>query len=147
MEKVVIRTETVRAISSAIIQESQGEESFEDLIKRLGKDQVLKRIYKEKELSYPNLVDEYNEFVKGKKSTVFVWMYVVDSKFGVTIDEHIYLHRYYYPVLENQKKIFPWIYTEKKMYIGDPWWSEDEEILADIRNLNICDFFEKYKGY
>ena len=46
-----------------------------------------------------------------------------------------------------KKNILPWIYPESKRYLGDTWWSEDEEILNDLKKLSIIEFLDKYKGY
>ena len=36
---------------------------------------------------------------------------------------------------------------DSKRYIGDAWWTNDDEILNDIKKLLILDFIDKYKGY
>lgn len=66
--------------------------------------------------------------------------------FGVVIDEHIYLYRYDMQVYNHQKDLIPWMYVESKKYLGDSWWNEDTEIIADLKTLSVVDFCEKYKG-
>lgn len=147
MERVAIRENVFTGFSSAVTLASGDGEDIGELIERLGKDKVIKKVFGDQKLSYQDLADEYVEFIKGKKSALFSWMYIVDCRFGVVIDEHIYLCRYENSALDWQKQLCPWIYVKGKRYIGDPWWSEDEEILADIKKLNILDFAEKYKGF
>ena len=33
-----------------------------------------------------------------------------------------------------------------KKYLGDSWWFGDDEILKDVREMNVVAFLEKYKG-
>ncbi|RKJ65154.1 hypothetical protein [Roseburia sp. 1XD42-69] len=147
MRKVVIRTKIVGSVSSAIIHEAKENETLNDLIFRIGKEQVLIKIYKEEHITYDFLFQEYNRFRTGEKSSYFAWMYIINPNFGVVLDEHIYLYHFDMQIYDTQSEIFPWLYADSKKFLGDTWWEEDEEILSDIRTLTLVDFLNKYKGY
>lgn len=147
MERKVIRTQIVQGISSKIIQESNDEETLQDLDLKHGRDFLTRRIFDEKELSYQELLEEYDKFAKGQESSLFAWMYVVNSNFGIVIDEHIYLYHYNPDISNQQKQVFPWEYMDSKKYLGDAWWFDDNEVVTDVKELSILDFLEKYKGY
>lgn len=117
-----------------------------DEIHRLGQDLMISQIYKE-DISYDELKQEYLKFLSTSNSEYYSWMYLIDGKFGVVLDAHIYLYTFNDKVKEAQKNILPWIYPESKRYLGDTWWSEDEEILNDLKKLSIIEFLDKYKGY
>lgn len=147
MEKIIVRSKIVSGVSSAIIGEAEENEKTCDLVKRLGKEDILKKIFNEKDETYDCLYKEYENFQKGIESPYFLWMYVVYPKFGVVLDEHIYLY-YYNPQIYNQyKNLIPWGYAESKKYLGDTWWENDKEILLDLQKLSIIQFLDKYKGY
>lgn len=55
----------VPSISSEIIRESRDDESFSDVIIRMGKEQLLSKILSENSMSYDALFREYNSFKKG----------------------------------------------------------------------------------
>lgn len=74
-------------------------------------------------------------------------MYVLDSGFGVVVNEHIYLCHCNEAIMKQQDEVFPWLYMESKKYIGDTWWFDDKEVIEDITNLPLLKFYEKYKGY
>ena len=146
LEKAIIRTKIIPSISSSIICESEENETFRDVIIRMGKEQVLKKIFSEDSITYDALCQEYNQFKAGKKNQYFSWMNIINSSFGVVLDEHIYLYRYNIQVYNAQKEWIPWMYADSKKYLGDTWWNEDIEILTDLKNLSIIDFLDKYKG-
>lgn len=147
MEKIIIRTNTILSVSSAFIKEYEENEEIYDLMNRLGKEGVLKKIFGEKEEDCYSLFKEYESFLRGEKSSYFSWMYLVHPKFGVVLDEHIYLYHYNVQIYEQYRNWIPWGYTESKKYLGDTWWAEDKEILLDLQELSIIDFLNKYKGY
>ena len=146
MEKIVIRTKIVSGISSAIIRESEEEEEICDLINRMGERELLKKIFDE-EVLYDVLLKEYEKFRKGIESPFFSWMYVVYPKYGVVLDEHIYLYHYNPQIYNLCQTHIPWGYMESKKYLGDTWWTEDKEILRDLQILSTIEFLDKYKGY
>lgn len=146
MDRNVIRTKIISGISSKIIQEGE-DKPLHVLVEKCGLDDVLKTIFDEDELTYQQLYNEYKRFVYDGSGTFFSWLYKVNSRFGITIDEHIYLYHYDSRFSASQKELFGWEYMDSRKYIGDSWWFEDKEILDDIQQLSILDFMEKYKGY
>lgn len=137
----------VSGISSRIIRMSNEDETLQDLNVKYGKDYILNKIFDEKIMSYQMLLSEYQRFVQGEKSSLFTWMYVVNSDFGIVIDEHIYLCHFDADISIQQKKVFPWEYVDGKKFLGDSWWFNDEEIIEDVKTLSIINFLKKYKGY
>ncbi|GAA0741798.1 hypothetical protein [Clostridium oceanicum] len=91
---------------------------------------------------------KYIEIVDyGKENKYFKIMYKLNDEFCVSIKEHIYLY-HLVPMIEiNNDMILPCNYVDSKMYIGDTWWQDDEEILGDLKKLSIIDFIKKYKAY
>lgn len=146
MNKIVVRTKVVNGISSRIIQQGENK-TLNELTQESGLQNVLKTIFDENELTYQQLSDEYNKFIYDGSGSVFAWLYRINPRFGITIDEHIYLYHYDSKLSLLQNELFGWEYMDSKKYIGDSWWFEDVEILEDIQRLSILDFLEKYKGY
>ncbi len=147
MKRKVIRTKIVPCISSKIIQEDDECQNLKELEVKLGKEYILKKIFDEKEMSYKNLLELYEQFTQGQENSLFAWMYILTDDFGIVINEHIYLYHYDLDISNQQKSLFPWEYMDSKRYIGDTWWTNDDEILNDIKALSILDFMDKYKGY
>lgn len=74
-------------------------------------------------------------------------MYKLDDEFCVYLTDNIYIY-HLVPSLEiNNREVVPWSYVDSKIYAGDTWWEEDEEILSDLKSLSIIDFIKKYKAY
>ena len=92
----------------------------------------------ERAADFGEMTDASNSSFSKKESGV---------KFGIVIDEHIYLYHYELDMCKQQNEIIPWEYMDSKKYIGDTWWFDDEEIINDIQQLPLTDFLEKYKGY
>ena len=147
MKKVAIRTQIVQGISSRVHQIIEGEETISECIKKKGKEYFVEEVFGEKTILLGNLYKEYNSFIQKGKSELFAWMYIINSKFGLVIDEHIHLYYFDEDMVEIENTIFPWMYVESKKYIGDAWWFDDDEIISDIQRLSLIDFLEKYKGY
>lgn len=147
MEKIIIRTKTVSGITSKIISECDDNETLMSLVNKHGENYVLENIFDEDALSYNSLLKDYKKFKNGEKTLSFEWMYIIDSKYGITINEHISLYRNSGKAIEVQDSVFPWKYMESSKYIGDSWWFDDEEIIRDIQKLSLLAFLEKYKGY
>ena len=146
MEKIIVRTKIASGISSKIIRYGDDKTLF-TLAQEYGLDSALKDIFGESDLTYQQLYDEYKRFVYDGSGTAFSWLYKINSSFGITIDEHIYLYHYDSTISESQKELFGWEYMDSKRYMGDSWWFGEEEILDDIQRLSVVDFMEKYKGY
>lgn len=147
VERIIIRTKTVVGIASKVISECDDNDTLRDLVSKHGEDYVLEKIFDECALSYDSLLKDYENFKNGEKSLSFEWMYIIDSKYGITINEHISLYCNSGKAIEVQDSVFPWKYMESSKYIGDSWWFDDEEIIRDIQQLSLLAFLEKYKGY
>ena len=145
MDKVIIRKKVISGINTEIIRLSKDNESIEKTIHRLGKEKILKFIFKEDE-NYNSLYLEYENFRGGRESKYFSWMYLLTPKYGVVLDSNIYIYKISDITMNNPSLDIPWYYAESKKYMGDTWWSDDLEILSDLKSLNVIDFIEKYKG-
>ena len=141
---MIIRKKIVSGINTEIIRLSN-DENIEKIIDRIGKEKFLKHIFKEVE-SYCFLLQEYKEFINGKESEYFSWIYPITPKYGVILDSHIYIYKINDVTKSTPSLSIPWCYVESKKYLGDKWWSDDMEILSDLKTLNVIDFLEKYKG-
>ena len=104
-------------------------------------------VFEESKITYQELNTKYNDFLENNSNEDFEIMYVLNSGFGIVINEHIYLCHCNEEIFNQQKSLFPWVYVESKKYIGDSWWFETDEIIEDIQNLSFLKFMEKYKGY
>lgn len=147
MEKVLVRKKVVQGISSRIIRTYENIDSLAELCLKYGKDMILSDIFEECKISYHELNKKCHEFLENNSNEEFEIMYVLNSGFGVVINEHIYLCYCNEDMLNQQKGLFPWVYVESKKYIGDPWWFETDEIIEDVQKLSVVQFTEKYKGY
>ena len=88
---MIIRKKIVSGINTEIIRLSN-DENIEKIIDRIGKEKFLKHIFKEEE-SYCFLLQEYKEFINGKESEYFSWIYPITPKYGVILDSHIYIYK------------------------------------------------------
>lgn len=148
MEKKIIRTNTIQAISSKIIRTFGGYEDLMQLNIKFGRDYILEKVFEETKLSYQQLLIEYNKFINDcKENSLFANMYVISPQFGVVIDAHIYLYHMNPDIARASEQLFPWVYMDSKKYLGDTWWFDDDEVLNDIQKMHMIDFLEKYKGY
>ena len=86
------------------------------------------------------------KFVTGVDNRLFANMYLLKRGYGLVVDEHIYLYYCPYNILQMQEEMLPWIYMEKRRYLGDTWWYDVEEIVEDVQKLPMIEFVEKYKG-
>ena len=136
MQRKVIRTKTVQGISSRVYRIVEDGQTLADVEKKIGKDTLLREVFAEQELTYSELYQEYSDFIANGNSENFAWMYVLNEKFGIVIDEHIYLSHYELDMCKQQNEIIPWEYMDSKKYIGDTWWFDDEEIINDIQQLS-----------
>lgn len=145
MEKVIIRTKAIRGISSKMIRKDSGVETLSELVSKYGKNSILKDVFEETDFTYEELCEEQNNFIQRGYSSVFMWMYRMDSEYGIGIDSHIYLYRYNLNISRQQQEVFGWEYGETSRYLCDTWWFDDEEVLEDIQSLSAVSFFEKYR--
>ena len=146
LKKEIIKITHFPAIESRMYDIVETANSLKEAEQVIGKEKVILEIFNEKDVPLETLYEEYENFIKGKKSEMFAYMYILNKKYGVVLDSHIYIYRYCADLFAQQEEIIPWKYTESKKYMGDTWWYEDEEILYDIQHMSIPDFLEKYKG-
>lgn len=111
-----------------------------------GKEYFLREICKEA-FTEAELHLECENFRKTGESEWFSWVYMLSPEFGVRIDQSIYLYHFNDKYVDHEQRLFGWQYPENKKYMGDTWWFEDEEILADLQRLSTIDFLAKYQGY
>ena len=144
LEKIVVRKKIVPNVFLRIVHESKETEEICDVIGRLGRDGMLTSIFEEEKPE--SIFKEYEAFLKEGESPYFSWMYVVCPDYGVVLDSHITLYRYDQRPYNDYRNDVPWVYPDRERYLGDTWWSDDEEILEDSQNLSVVEFFKKYKG-
>ena len=77
MEKKIIRTNTIQAISSKIIRTFGGYEDLMQLNIKFGRDYILEKVFEETKLSYQQLLIEYNKFINDCKEKIFFRKYFV----------------------------------------------------------------------
>ena len=149
MEKIIVRKKIVIGANSRFAMSVADIEfhTLNEYLMHYGKDYVLSELFMEDKETIGKIKDQYSEQLTTEKSDLFSLMYKVNDDFALLITEHIYLYH-----LEKQfniagESLIDWYYVNSEKYIGDAWWFDDEEILNDIENLSITNFFKKYKGY
>lgn len=91
---------------------------------------------------------KYEEILNcNKDNEYFSIMYKISDNILVSLSEHIYLYHVTNGLLINNERLLPWECVDGKKYIADIWWESDEEILEDLKNLSLIEFFDKYKAY
>lgn len=146
MEQIIVRTKTIANLKSKLILEYDNN-SLHNILKSKGINIVLQNIFEETENSYQQLTEDFDNFVNNKNSSLFEQIYLINTEFGISINQNIYLYYFNADSLRCQENILPWKYADGKKYIGDSWWFEDEEILSDVQKLSFLEFIKKYKGY
>ncbi len=145
MEKVIIRKNALFAIYSRITGKDSKIKNLCKLVSKYGKNDILKDIFEEQDFTYEELCEERNKFLQQGNSSVFTWMYRINSEFGVSIDSQIRLYHYNLKISEQQQKLFGWEYDEVGKYLGNTGQFSDEEILKDVQSLSAISFFRKYR--
>jgi len=151
MEKVVVRNKLVTSLLSNFIffNNDKTFNSREEFLNFYGADKVMRAIFKEEE-TFAFLRKKYNEYVKSGDNDYFFEVTLIDDEYGIFISKkssHIYLV-HLEPILKiNNEKILNWNYCNNKKYIGDTWWSNNEEVINDISRMTMVDFYKKYKGF
>ena len=161
MEKIIIRSNVSGrgTVNSAFIRLTDGKtyKSADKLIADYGYPVLMRTLYREiwdsETLETSALYREYLTMSRQSEtedglhtSDDFMSAYRVHERFAVFLDRNIYLY-HLIPKDESYTKIIPWYYADSRSYIGDTWWYDDEEILSDIKKLNVLEFLMKYKGY
>ena len=62
MEQIIIRNALVKCVSSSLTYEMRDEETQGDTVRRLGKEGLLTKIFKEDKRTYNDLFEEYQAF-------------------------------------------------------------------------------------
>lgn len=152
MKKIIIRNEPIPHLMSNFIF-FNGDKKFaskKEFFDYYGIDKILKEVFNEDE-KFSILVEKYNECVATElNNNYFFIAYLIDADYGLTISNnssHIYLIRLEPCINLGNKSIFDWHYYSNKKYIGDAWWSNDEEIIEDICKMSMISFLKKYKGF
>ncbi len=156
MEKIVVRKKVTKKgfVSSSFIRLTADYdfESVDDFIKKYSFSKIMNELFEEniqsESLNDTLLYEKYKQInVDGNENEHFEIMYRLDDEFCISLTENIYIY-HLVPVLEiNNQSIIPWNYVDSKIYAGDTWWEEDEDILNDLKSLSILDFIKKYKAY
>ena len=92
------------------------------------------------------LLEEFRRFTAGQPSALFARMYQLSETSGLVIDQNIYLYHCDVCPVWVEAEEARWAYMGGKKYLGDSWWFDDDEILKDVREMNVVAFLEKYKG-
>lgn len=146
LEQIIIRNALVKCVSSSLTYEMRDEETQGDTVRRLGKEGLLTKIFKEDKRTYNDLFEEYQAFQNGTPSDSFLHMYLLSPRVGVVLGAHITLYRFDFEVYTLYKDLVPWGYAEGCKYLGDTWWEKDEEILFNLQHMSVVEFLEQYKG-
>ena len=75
-----------------------------------------------KSLNFASDIKKENEFT-----------YVLNNKLKIVFDKEGHV------LLENGK--------DKKMYVCDSWWSNNEEVIADLISMPMIEFGNYYKAF
>ena len=129
-----------------------GNEKFEtpdELSSRFNINVLLQTLFREpSEFSAELLMESYLNAQNGDEGNqLFLRAFKIDDEYAVSIDEHIYLRKLVKKTDEPYAHIIPWYYQYAQLYIGDAWWSSQEEILQDIQEMSFIGFLKKYKGF
>lgn len=156
MKKIIVRNKVAKKslASSNFIRLTADYDfsSVDDFINKYSLKSIMSELYEE-DIQSESLFEEliYEKYTQilddGKENEYFEVMYKLDEELCVSLTNNIYIY-HLAPVLEiNEKEIVPWSYVDSKIYAGDTWWEEDEEILSDLKSLSMIDFIKKYKAY
>jgi hypothetical protein len=151
METVIVRNKEITGIESNLIL-LNGNNQFktrEELIDRYGIDEIMKKVFRE-DVSFEFLKEKYDEFKNGTINGYFFTVTKLDSEYGVMVTKdtsHIYLVHLEPLVFIGNNPLVYWYYFNSKKYIGDAWWSNDEEIAKDVEEIPLISFLRKYKGF
>ena len=164
MEKIILRKDILalnyRCLGSSFINFTGGKKytNTDSLVKDFGLKNIMKKLYNEdldnNNLFKSSLYQSYSELLtekevedrEYKENDKCIELYKVDDEFALQIDFNIFLY-HLIPQKEFYTKIVPWYYADSKMYFGDSWGEQDEEIIENIQNLSLINFLKRYKGY
>lgn len=148
---MIFRTQPCWAFSSNLIHELYNDPrsnymSLKDIVNDKGYEYVIKNVCEET-FSFSVLCEEFERFLKDGTSELFTYAVQLNEKYAVSFDSNIHLYRFSPEDILEQQAVFKWHYAPVRKYIGDTWWYNDSEIIADIQQMSLVEFLEKYKGY
>ena len=151
MDKMIFRTQPSWAFSSNLTHEfCNGSKSHYRSLKEIVDDKGYAYIIKEiceDTVSFDVLCEEFERFLADGTSELFTYAVRLNEHYAVSLDSNIYLYRFSPEDILEQQAVFQWQYATVRKYIGDTWWYNDSEIIADIQQMSLLEFLEKYKGY
>ena len=143
MRQIVIRKDPVPALNSRVSLMGCGSSihiSCPETADALLKDAVNETV------PLAALLEEFRRFTAGQPSALFARMYQLSETSGLVIDQNIYLyHCDVCPVWVDAEEA-RWAYMGSKKYLGDSWWFVDDEILKDVREMNVVAFWKSTKA-
>ncbi len=148
---MIFRTQPSWAFSSNLTHEcysdsNSNDRSLKDIVDDRGYDYVIKKICEDTH-SFDVLCEEFERFLVDGTSELFSYAVRLNEHYAVSLDSNIYLYRFSSEDILEQQAVFQWQYATVRKYIGDTWWYNDSEIIADIQQMSLLEFLEKYKGY
>ena len=162
MEKIILRKDTLKRghVNSTYISLTDGKKysSEQMLLKDFSFQELMKKLFNEdmesNNLAESNLYKQYTELQsknKGKdkwykENDKFIELYKIDEEFALQLDFNIHLY-HLIPKKEVYTQMVPWYYADSKVYVGDTWGEQDQEIIDSIKDLSIIEFLKRYKGY
>ncbi|MCT4688502.1 hypothetical protein [Vallitalea sp.] len=156
MEKIIIRKKVISKghVSSNFIRLTADYDfkSIDEFIEKYSLKKIMNDLFEEdislESLNHTILYEKYNQILlDGKENEYFEVMYKLDEEFGVSLTANIYMYHLVPSIKIKNQEFVPWSYVDSKIYAGDTWWEEDEDILKDIKNISILEFIKKYKAY
>lgn len=152
LKKIIVRNKSVFSLSAKFIffNNDRKFNSSEEFISLYGMDKILTEVFCEDE-NFDLLNKKYNECIVNREDNdYFSIVTLIDDEYGIRISKnssHIYLMHLEPRININNIPILGWYYYNNKKYVGDAWWSTDDEIVKDISNMSMVSFFKKYKGF
>ena len=162
MEKIILSKNILKKghVNSFFIYPIEGKQYSNEkkMIKDFGLKEVVKRLFDEDiesdNLSEAALYQLYSEILTNdkeegkwfKENDKFIELYKINDEFALQLDFNIHLY-HLLQRKESYMRLVPWYYADSKMYVGDCWGDQDDEIIENIQKLSFIDFLKTYKGY
>jgi hypothetical protein len=151
METIIARNKEAKNTTSNLIllDEKNQIKNREEFLSTYGIDRVIKRVFDE-DMCFAFLKNKYDDFTNGITNDYFLTITKLDAEYGAAITKdssHIYLVHLEPQLYVGDAPLTEWYYFNSKRYVGDTWWSSDDEINKDIVELPLISFFKKYKGF
>lgn len=156
METIIVREKILergQANSSYInlcndIEYDSVEKFLEKYSYKISLSKILGEEINSEQLEDSMLYCSYLSVLETKKdNNDFKILFKLDDEFAVNISQKIYIYHIIPKNGETYTSLTPWFYADSKKYLGDTWWEKDEQIIYDLKNLSIIEFYKKYKSY